>query len=155
MNTQLFNVYEKRFYIIKIIKTNLNYFIQYRNWIYKSNISCYQRDINLKNLKWNEYWKHCFQKKIKNLIIIYADNQKAIKLINNSIFQKKIKYITIKYYYTRDLINKKIIKLKYRFTNEMITDELIKSLKSKQFKKFVKQLDMTKRLMNWLIKNDH
>ncbi len=83
-------------------------------------------------------------KKMKNLIIIYADNQKAIKLVNNSIFQKRIKHITIKYHYTRDLISKKIIKLKYRSTNEMITDELTKSLSSIQFRRFVKQLDITK-----------
>ncbi len=80
----------------------------------------------------------------KNPIIIYADNQRAIKLINNSIFQKRIKHIAIKYHYTRDLISKKIIMLKYRFTSEIIADELTKSLDSKQFKRFVKQLDMTK-----------
>ncbi len=95
--------------------------------------------------------------KIKNFIIIYADNQKAIKLVNNSIFQKKIKHITIKYHYTRDLINKKIIKLKYRFTNEMIADELTKSLNSIQFRRFVKQLNMTKNrsIVNKLIRNNY
>ncbi len=83
-------------------------------------------------------------KKMKNSIIIYADNQKTIKLINNSIFQKRIKHIAIKYYYTRDLISKKTIKLRYRSISKMIADELTKSLNSKQFKRFVKQLDMTK-----------
>ncbi len=83
--------------------------------------------------------------KMKNSIIIYADNQKTVKFFSNSIFQKRIKHITIKYHHTRDLISKKTIKLKYRSINEMIADELTKSLDSKQFKKFVKQLDMTKR----------
>ncbi len=81
---------------------------------------------------------------MKNFIIIYADNQKAIKLVNNSIFQKRIKHIMIKYHYIRDLISKKTIKLKYRSTSEMIADELTKSLNSRQFKRFVKQLDMTR-----------
>ncbi len=84
-------------------------------------------------------------KKMKNFIIIYADNQKTIKLINNSIFQKRIKHIAIKYPYTRDLISKKTIKLKYRSTSKMIADELTKSLNSIQFRRFVKQLNMTKR----------
>jgi transposase-like protein len=95
-------------------------------------------------------------KKMKNSIIIYADNQRAIKLVNNSIFQKRIKHIAIKYHYTRDLISKKIIKLKYRSTSEMIADELTKSLDPRQFKRFVKQLDMTKsESMNWSIRDNH
>jgi hypothetical protein len=65
-----------------------------------------------------------------NLTIIYANNQKIIKLINNSIFQKRTKYIVVKYHYTRDLISQRIIKLKYRLTAEIIADDLIKSLKS-------------------------
>jgi hypothetical protein len=40
----------------------------------------------------------------KDSIVIYADNQSVIKLITNSIFQKRIKHIAIKYYYIRNLI---------------------------------------------------
>ncbi len=68
--------------------------------------------------------------KMENPTIIYADNQKAIKLANNPIFQKRTKHITIKYHYTRDLINKGAIKLKYRPTSEMIADGLTKPLSS-------------------------
>jgi hypothetical protein len=83
-------------------------------------------------------------KKVENPIIIYADNQGAIKLINNPIFQKRIKHIAVKYHYTRDLISKGAIKLKYRPTSEMIADELTKPLGPIQFRRFVEQLDMTK-----------
>jgi hypothetical protein len=76
--------------------------------------------------------------------IIYADNQRTIKLANNSIFQKRTKHIVVKYHYTRDLINQKKIKLKYRFIAQMIADDLIKSLESIQFKRFIDQLEMTK-----------
>jgi hypothetical protein len=48
--------------------------------------------------------------------VIYADNQETIKLINNSIFQKRTKHIAVKYHYTKDLISQREIKLKYRFT---------------------------------------
>jgi hypothetical protein len=77
--------------------------------------------------------------------IIYANNQETIKLIYNSIFQKRTKHIVVKYHYTRDLISQKTIKLEYRFTAKMIADDLIKSLESIQFKRFIDQLEMTKR----------
>jgi hypothetical protein len=78
--------------------------------------------------------------------IIYADNQRAIKLVNNLIFQKRTKHIAVKYYYTRDLISQRVIKLKFKPTAEMIADELIKSLRSIQFKRFINKLRMVKRV---------
>ncbi len=80
-----------------------------------------------------------------NSTIIYANNQEAIKLINNSIFQKRTKHIVVKYHYTRNLISPKAIKLEYRLIATMIADDLIKSLESIQFKRFIDQLEMTKR----------
>jgi hypothetical protein len=76
--------------------------------------------------------------------IIYADNQRAIKLVNNSIFQKRTKNIVVKYHYTRNLISQRAIKLEYRFIAEMIADGLIKPLESIQFKRFIDQLEMAK-----------
>jgi hypothetical protein len=81
----------------------------------------------------------------KNSTIIYANNQGAIKLANNSIFQKRTKHIVVKYHYTRNLISQEAIKLEYRSTAEMIADDLIKSLGSVQFKRFIDQLRMTKK----------
>jgi hypothetical protein len=91
--------------------------------------------------------------KIDNIIsnnstIIYANNQKVIKLVNNSIFQKRTKHIVVKYHYTKDLISQKTIKLEYRLIAEMIADDLIKSLESIQFKRFINQLRMIKK--NWM-----
>jgi hypothetical protein len=80
-----------------------------------------------------------------NSTIIYANNQRAIKLVNNSIFQKRTKHIAVKYHYTRNLISQRAIKLEYRFTAQMIVDDLIKSLESIQFKRFIDQLEMTKK----------
>ncbi len=74
--------------------------------------------------------------------IIYADNQGAIKLANNSIFQKRTKHIVVKYHYTKNLISQGAIKLEYRLTAEMIADGLIKSLESVQLKRFIDQLGM-------------
>ncbi len=84
-----------------------------------------------------------------NSTIIYANNQEAIKLVNNSIFQKRTKHIVVKYHYTRNLIIQKAIKLEYRLIATMIADDLIKSLESIQFKRFINQLEMTKKKINW------
>jgi predicted transcriptional regulator len=84
----------------------------------------------------------------KNATIIYADNQETIKLVNNSIFQKRTKHIVVKCHYTRDLISQKKIKLKYRFTTKMIADDLTKSLKSVQFQTFIDQLRIIKK--SWM-----
>ncbi len=54
--------------------------------------------------------------------IIHADNQGAIKLAENSIFQKLSKHIAIRYQYIRDLIKQRDVSLEYRSTKEMIAD---------------------------------
>ncbi len=64
------------------------------------------------------------------LTIIYADNQKVIKLTNNFVFQKRIKHIAVKFHYTRDLIKHENVELSYKSIEQMIVDELTKSLES-------------------------
>ncbi len=76
------------------------------------------------------------------LIIIFANNQKIIKLTENFVFQKRTKHIAIKYHYIRDLIKHENVQLIYKTIDQMIVDELTKSLKSILFKKFVASLDM-------------
>ena len=79
----------------------------------------------------------------KNATIIYADNQGAIKLAENPIFQKRSKHIAVKYHYTRDLIQSGEITLQYKKTQEMIADGLTKPLGPIAFKEFVKCLGLT------------
>jgi hypothetical protein len=74
--------------------------------------------------------------------VIYADNQGAIKLTTNSIFQKRTKHIAVKYHYTSNLIQQKEITLQFKLTNEMIADGLTKSLGSIKFQKFVTALGL-------------
>ena len=42
---------------------------------------------------------------IQERFLIYTDNNSALLLANNSQFHERAKYITVKYYYVRDLIN--------------------------------------------------
>ena len=78
-----------------------------------------------------------------SLTTIYADNQKTIKLTINFVFQKRSKHIAVRYHYTRDLINQKIIDLIYHFTVEMIADDLIKSLEFMKFSNFITRLRLS------------
>lgn len=78
----------------------------------------------------------------KEATIIYADNQGAIKLAENPVFQKRSKHIAIKYHYTRDLIKQGEIKLEYRPTKEMIADGLTKPLEPIAFLEFRKALGL-------------
>lgn len=64
----------------------------------------------------------------KNIIVIYENNQEAIKLAENPIFQKQSKHIAVKYHYTRDFIQSSEITLEYKKRQEMITDSLTKLL---------------------------
>ena len=109
---------------------------------------CHQRSIEN---SWNRdytVWIKRLLTKLKNddihlennLTIIYADNQKAIILVTNFVFQKNSKHIAVRYHYTRDLINQKIIDLAYRFRVEMIADDFIKSLKLMKFSNFIIRL---------------
>ena len=79
----------------------------------------------------------------KGATIIYADNQGAIKLAENPIFQRRSKHISIRYHYTRDLIQQGEIKLEYKGTQEMIADGLTKPLGPVAFEKFVDLLGLT------------
>lgn len=74
--------------------------------------------------------------------IIYADNQGAIKLATNPIFQQRTKHIAVKFHYTRDLIQQGEISLEYRPTGEMIADGLTKPLGRVAFGKFVTALGL-------------
>ncbi len=73
--------------------------------------------------------------------VTFADNR-AIKLANNPIFQKRSKHIAVKYHYMRDLIKKGEISLEYKQTKEMIADGLTKPLGPIAFKEFVKCLGL-------------
>lgn len=87
----------------------------------------------------NLFYKLQISKTIsKNVAVIYAKNQGAIKLVEISIFNKQSKYIVIQYYYIKDFIQLGKVFLEYKKMQEMIADCLIKSLDLILFIKFMK-----------------
>jgi hypothetical protein len=71
---------------------------------------------------------------------LYYNNSGAILLAKNLVFHKRIKYIKIKYYYIRQLINEGIIDLIFVPTKEQKADGLIKPLASGPHQVFIKHL---------------
>lgn len=64
-------------------------------------------------------------------IIMYCDNQSAIELSKNAIFHKRSKHIDISYHYTRELVEKGIVKMTSLSTESMIADICLSMLNMK------------------------
>ena len=78
-------------------------------------------------------------------MIIYADNQGAIKLTENPKYYRKTKHIPIKYYKTRKLVDNKTIWFEWIPTSEMVANGLTKSLGAIKFKEFISMLGLVDR----------
>ena len=71
-----------------------------------------------------------------NATMLYMDNQAAIKIAENSTDHTRSKHIDIKYYYTRELVEKNIIKLVYIRSNNNLADRFTKPLENTKFSQF-------------------
>ena len=70
------------------------------------------------------------QEQVKG-IVIYCDNNSAISLSKNSVFQKRTKHIDTKFHYIRELVNNGEIFLQHCKTEEQYADILTKPLGQK------------------------
>ncbi|CAK9796582.1 Copia protein [Anthophora quadrimaculata] len=73
---------------------------------------------------------------ISKPIIIYEDNNGCISIANNPSNHKKSKHIDIKYHFSREQIEKNVIKLKYVSTESQVADVLTKPLPAPKFIEF-------------------
>lgn len=73
-------------------------------------------------------------------IILYMDNQSAIRLIKNPEFHKRSKHIDIRYHFIREKFNENLFELKYINTNDMLADMFTKALPAPKFIDFVEKL---------------
>lgn len=70
---------------------------------------------------------------ISKEIIIYEDNNGCISIANNPANHKRSKHIDIKYHFSREQIEKKVIILKYIPTGQQLADILTKPLPGPKF----------------------
>jgi hypothetical protein len=71
---------------------------------------------------------------------ILCDNQRCIKLSENTIFHDRSKHIEIKYHFIRDKVQKGVVKLQYVSTNEQVADIMTKGLPKGKFEYFREKL---------------
>lgn len=69
-------------------------------------------------------------------VMIYEDNQSAIKVCRNPEFHKRLKHIDIRYHFIRDKINDKTVSLKYIPTKLQLADLFTKPLSLSSFNNF-------------------
>ncbi|CAG8658362.1 15291_t:CDS:1, partial [Acaulospora colombiana] len=73
---------------------------------------------------------------------LYIDNQSAISLANDVMFNQRTKHIDIQYHYLREVVMSGQLTSKYCPTNEMIADIMTKALARPQYTKLTNLLGM-------------
>jgi hypothetical protein len=79
----------------------------------------------------------------KEPILIYGDNQGALKIAQNPQFHNRTKHIDIVYHFIREKISKGQIKVIFVPTKEMIADILTKAINPRQFKYLLEKAGMS------------
>jgi len=92
-------------------------------------------------------WLHCFLSEIdyfhdNNVIIIQADNNRAMNLAKNFEFHACIKHINIQYYFIHKAVNHHLVNFEFVSTAEKAADELTKTLFTVKFSCFLIQSDL-------------
>jgi hypothetical protein len=77
---------------------------------------------------------------IRELTIIYCDNQSCIRLSEHPVFHERSKHIEIKYYFIRDRFQEGEVKVEYIPTDEKTTDILTKPLSRIKFAYFKEKM---------------
>jgi hypothetical protein len=73
-------------------------------------------------------------------IPIYCDNQAAIALSKNPLFQQRTKHIHVKYHFVREAVEDKSVEIHYISTVDNQADGLTKSLPNPRHQKFLQYL---------------
>lgn len=71
---------------------------------------------------------------LKELIVMYEDNQSCLKMLQNAKFSNKTKHIDTKYQYVNILYEKGVMKFEYCPTENMLADMMTKPLKQVKLK---------------------
>ena len=75
-------------------------------------------------------------------ITIYEDNNGCISIANNPTNHRKTKHIDVKYHFSREQIEKNVIKLEYVPTGVELSDVFTKSLPAVKFVQLRERLNL-------------
>jgi hypothetical protein len=107
--------------------------------------SCEAEYIALSECAKESQWLKNLHSELNNIIypiILYEDNQGAMKIAENNMFSKRTKHIDIRYHYIRELVQNNQIILNYCPTEEMIADTLTKGLMKNKFAKLRNEMGL-------------
>jgi len=90
----------------------------------------------VKEVKWLTQILQELNYKVQKPILVFIDNQSAIKIGENDVEHDRTKHIDIKYYFIRDSVYENEIKLVYVPTDEQIADIFTKAVTPKVHNKF-------------------
>lgn len=83
-----------------------------------------------------------FGEDVSEPIPAFEDNQSCIKLVSSDRIEKRSKHIETKYFYVRNLQERKQIMLKYCPSEQMLADILTKPLQHCRIKMLAEQLGL-------------
>jgi hypothetical protein len=86
---------------------------------------------------------HALRPPVKLPIPIYADNQSAKTVAEDSKFRIRTKHIAVPYHYQRQDMEDGTVKPIYKSTQDMTADGLTKPLNGQQFKRFKRLLGVS------------
>lgn len=75
-------------------------------------------------------------------VVLYEDNQAAIKVSKNAESSKRLKHVDIRYHFIKEKIEDKVIDVQYVATQNQVADGLTKPLNAPLFQKFVCSLGL-------------
>jgi hypothetical protein len=93
---------------------------------------------------WLKYLFTSLNIKISKLIEIHVNNQSAITLATNPIFQQQSKYIDIVYHWLREIHNTGLIHINYISTNCMLANMCTKSLGKQKHQNIIATLKISR-----------
>ena len=103
---------------------------------YRALLGCFQES------KWLTTLKNEVELTHDKNVLIYCDNQSAIKISKNPVYHSRTKHIDVHYNYVKDMINNNEVTLKYCKTEDMIEDIMTKALDRVKHVKFCEKLKL-------------
>ena len=80
---------------------------------------------------------------VSDCLVMYNDNQGAVKLSKNSGYHPKTKHIRLRYHFVRQLVDEGTVRVLYMPTEEMLADILTKPLCRVKHERLIKSLKLT------------